>query len=225
MILSNGGHILHPDSNGKFVSQLNTENVKEAIQKVYDWYHVDKVASAFSSGQWTDMGNAFAQKKLAFIFGGHSDSGTAYSNLTADDYGVAYLPMGPRMNNYIAYITYEYSYVIPATYQNMTTELLLLADELHDWPVEDYTRDDEFRDEWSRYFHSAEQYNMWYNHHFSDKVQRVWDGSSIVGSGVGFSDIISGDKTPAVWVDTYHQAANKNASDVSGKYTYTGKLK
>lgn len=225
MILSNGGHILHPNSKGKFVSQLNTENVKEAVQQVYDWYHVDKVASSFSGGQWTDMGKAFAEKKLAFIFCGHAETGTAYSNLTADDYGVAYLPKGPRMKKHVAYMTWEYSYVVPATYQDMTTELLLLADELHDWPVEGYTRDDEFRDEWTRYFHSAEQYNMWYNHHYSNKIQRVWDGSTIVPSGVGFTEIISGTKTAAAWVDTYHKACNSNAKAATKKYTYTGPLK
>ena len=225
MILSNGGHIIHPNSKGKFVSQLNTENVKEAVQQVYDWYHVDKIASSFSGGQWTDMGKNFAQKKVAFIFGGHSEGGTAYSSLTADDYGVAYLPMGPRMKKYVAYMTWEYSYVIPATYQKRTTELLLLADELHDWPVEGYTREDEFRDEWSRYFHSNEQYNMWYNHHYSDKIQRVWDGSSIVTSGASYEDIVNGTKTPAVWVDTYSKAVNQNAAAITKKYTYTGPLK
>lgn len=225
MILSNGGHIIHPNSKGKFVSHLNTENVKEAVQQVYDWYHVDKIASAFSGGQWKDMGNAFGQKKIAFIFGGHAEEGAAYSALTADDFGVAYLPMGPRMKKYVAYMTWEYSYVVPATYQDMTTELLLLADELHDWPVKGYTRDDEFRDEWSRYFHSAEQYNMWYNHHYSNKVERVWDGSTMVPSAAGFDDIVSGTKTAAAWVDTYHKACNKKAQEYSKKYTYTGFLK
>ena len=225
MILSNGGHIIHPDKNGKFVSQLNTENVKEAVQQVYDWYHVDKVASAFSGGQWTSMGDAFAQKKIAFIFGGHAVGGTAYSNLTADDYGVAYLPMGPRMKKYVAHMTWEYSYVVPSTYQNRTKELLLLADELHEWPLEGYTRDDEFRDEWTRYFHSNEQYQMWWNQHFSNKVERVWDGSCIVTSGINFSDIVSGAMTPAVWVDTYSKAVNENAAAITNKYKYTGPLK
>ena len=225
MILSNGGHIIHPDKNGKFVSQLNTENVKEAIQQVYEWYHVDKVANAFSGGQWTSMGNSFGQKKIVFMFGGHSETSSAYSSLTADDYGIAYLPMGPRMKNYVSYMTWEYSYVVPSTYQDKTTDLLLLSHVLHDWPVEGYTRDDEFRDEWSRYFHSNEQYQMWWNHHYSDKVQRVWDGSSIVSSGASFGDIISGSKTPAVWVDTYSKAVNENAKVISNKYKYTGPLK
>jgi len=225
MILANDGHILHPNSKGKFTSYLNTENVKEAIEQVYNWYHVDKVASAFEGGQWTDMGKAFGNKKVAMIFGGHADEGMAYSTLTADEFGVAYIPMGPRMKKYIAYMTWEYSYVVPATYQDRTTELLLLAHVLHDWPVEGYTRDDEFRDEWTRYFHSKEQYNIWYNHHFGKDIVRKWDGSQIVGCGVSYADILSGTKTPAVWVDANHNACKKAAQDASKKYTYTGFLK
>lgn len=226
MILSNGGHIVHPDSNGKFTSQLNTENTKEAIQQVYDWYHVDKVANAFAGSKWTQMGESFANKKVAMIFGGHSEVSTAYSSLTGEDYGIAYLPMGPRMNKYVSYMTYEYSYVIPAAYQSMTTDLLLLADELHDWPVEGYTRDDEFRDEWTRYFHNSAQYTMWYNHHFSNKVQRVWDGSNIVTTAIDFDNIASsGSQTPAVWVDSNHKAVSTNVASITSKYSYTGKLK
>ena len=47
----------------------------------------------------------------------------------------------------------------------------------------------------------------------------------MVPSGVGFSEIIGGSMTPAVWVDTYHKAANQKAKDATKKYTYTGKLK
>ena len=227
LVLSNGGHIIHPDSKGKFQSYLNSENTKEALQQAYDWLNVDKVANTFSGGQWQDMGRNFADKKVAMIFGGHHETGAAYSGLTGDDYGVAYLPMGPKMKKYVSYMTYEYCYVVPASYQDMTPELLILADELHDWPVEGYTRDDEFRDEWTRYFHTAEQYNMWYNMHFSDKVERMWDGSSVVGfeGGTDMSEMTSGRVTPAVWVDTNHQAYTKAAADVANKYTYTGKLK
>jgi len=225
MILSNGGHVVHPDSKGKFTSQLNTENVKEAVQQVYDWYHVDKVADAFEGGQWKDLGRNFAQKKIAMMFGGHAEENEAYYNMTADDFGVAYIPMGPRMKKYVAFMTWGYSYVVPATYQDMTTELLLLADELHDWPVEGYTRDDEFRDEWTRYFHSNEQYQIWYNHHFSKDIVRMWDGSTVVGSGAEFSYIIDGSKTPSVWVDTCHNATKKQVADLTSKYVYTGPLK
>ncbi len=225
MIVSNGGHVVYPNSKGKFTSTLNTENVKEALQQVYDWYHVDKVASAFSGGQWTSMGTAFTEKKVAFVFGGHNEASTPSSKMQADDYGIAYLPMGPRAKKYTALMTYEYCYVVPAAYQNMTTELLLLADELHQWPVEGYTRDDEFRDEWTRYFLASDQYTMWRNMHFSDAVQRTWEPAAIINSGADFSSIISGEQTPAVWVDSNHSTVSQRAADISSKYTYTGNLK
>ncbi len=225
MIISNGGHLVFPNSKGKFVSTMNTENVKEALKQVYDWYHVDKVASSFSSGQWTSMGKAFTEKKIAFVFGGHNEASTPSSTMQADDYGIAYLPMGPRAKKYHAYMTYEYCYVVPAAYKNMTTELLLLADELHQWPAGVDTRDNEFRDEWTRYFLSNDQYQMWYNMHYSKKINRTWEASAIIGGSADFGKLISGAQTAAVWVDTNHKAVNKRIADISKKYTYTGPLK
>jgi len=229
LILSNGGHMLYPDKNGKFQSTLNTENVKEAVQLAYDWFNVDKCATIMTNGQWTDGNKAFAAKKYVMFFSGHAGVTAAYSTLTGEDYGVAYLPMGPRMKKYVAYLVREYSYVVPAAYQDMTTELLLLADELHQWPVAGYTRDDEFRDEWTRYFHTSEQYKMWWNHHYSDDVVRVWDGVDLVqfnsGTVLSYEAILKGSKTAAVWVDNNHNAYSVLVKDNAKKITYTGTLK
>jgi len=229
LILTNGGHMVYPDSKGKFKSTLNTANAKEAVQLAYDWFNVDKCATIMTNGQWTDGNKAFAAKKYIMFFSGHAGVTEAYSTLTGEDYGVAYLPMGPRMKKYVAYMVREYSYVVPAAYQDMTTELLLLADELHQWPVAGYTRDDEFRDEWTRYFHTGEQYKMWWNMHYSKDVVRAWDGVDLLqfksGSIVSYEDILRGTKTADVWVDTNHNAYNKLTADSAKNITYTGTLK
>lgn len=228
LILSNGGHLVYPDAKGKFTSELKSQNVLEALELAYDWYNVDKIATPFSGGQWTDGEKAFASKKCALFFTSHSGVSTAYANLTGEDYGVAYLPMGPRMKKYVSYMVREYAYCVPAAYQDMTTELLLLADELHQWPVEGYTRDDEFRDEWTRYFHTSEQYTMWRNLHYSNDVVRVWDGSDIVsfdGYGTSLDAIVKGTKTPASWVDTNTKAYATAAKEVGKKITFTGTIK
>lgn len=226
MVLSNGGHLIHPDESGKYISHFNSQNTTEALQQVYKWFNVDKIATNFSGGQWGMGDSYFAQNKVAIYFCGHQGAVAAYSNLTADDYGVAYLPLGPRMNNYVAYMTHEYRYVIPACYQNMTTELLLLADELHYWPVEGYTRENAFRDEWAGYFRSKEQYDMWYNHHFSKDVTRVWEGSDMVGIGsADLGELINGKKTATVWADANHKAFDTSVDALAEKYKYTGFLK
>ncbi len=225
MIASNGGKVVSTNSKGKFVSTMNKENVKEALKQVYDWYNTDKIASAFSGGQWTSMSSAFTQKKLAFMFGGHAEASAPSSTMGKDEYGIAYLPKGPRASKYTALMTYEYCYVIPAAYKSMATELLLLADELHQWPAGVDTRDNEFRDEWSRYFLANDQYQMWRNMHFSSKVNRTWEPATVIGAGVDFSKLISGTQTVGTWVDTNHKAVNQRTADITKKYTYTGKLK
>ncbi len=229
LVMSNGGKFIYPDSTGKFVSKVNSQNTIEALQKAYEWYNVDGIANSFSGGQWTDGNKAFAEKKVALYFSGHAGATSAYSSLSGDDYGVAYLPMGPRMKKYVAYMVREYAYVIPAAYQDMTTELLLIADEMHQWPVKDYTRDDEFRDEWTRYFHTSEQYRMWWNHHFSDEVERVWEGMDLMPlsgeSTLDLGTIIKGTKTAAAWADANHSAYNTLISTTGKNVRYTGKLK
>lgn len=226
MVLSNGGHIVYPDSKGKFVSCVNNANTVEAITQVYDWYHVDKVANAFNGGQWTSDIKSFVSGKVAMIFADHADVSTAYNNLTGNDYGVAYLPKGPKMKKYVSYMTSEYSYVIPACYQKNTIQLLSLVDQLHDWPVEGYTRDDQFRDEWTRYFYNSKQYNMWYNMHYSDDVVRMWDASDRVDFGNGpFRNIISGTMTPATWANSTDKVFDVYATQAAEKYKYTGSLK
>lgn len=221
IILSNGGHIAYPDSSGKFVSTLKDNAVIEAAQQCYDWYNKDKIASSFDGGQWGDMANAFADKKVTFMFSGHAATGTLYSKLTADDYGVAYIPKGPRAKKYISYMVNEYCWVVPKTYENRMTEFLLLEDELQNG--DGGTRAEWFRLEWIRYFHSNDQYQMWRNYHYGDQVDQVWDGESFVG-GAAAAKLITGEQTGAVWVDTNHNALSASLQDKASKYTFTGKL-
>jgi len=215
MVLSNDGQLVFPDRSGILTSQLGTENVKEAIQQVYDWYHVDKVASAFKNTTQS-MSQAFADGKIAMIIGGHEVENDAHRSDI--DFGVAYLPMGPKADGYSAYMEDEYGYVIPSAYKDMASELLLLVDELHYWPVKGYIRDDQFRDEWTRYFKNAKQYKMWYNHHFSPDVERKWDATKVVNTGLNFNAIIIGSQTPAVW--TANEDARVTANLKGLDYVY-----
>ncbi len=230
LILSNGGNIIYPNGNGKFVSTLETENVQEALQLAYDWYYVDKIANPFNGGKWTQGATAFTESKMAMYFTGHTGITTAYDALSGDDYGVAYLPMGPKMDKYVSYMVCDYSYVIPVAYQNMTTDLLLLVDELHQLSAEGNTRNDEFKNEWRGYFHTSQQYKTWYNMHFSDDVERRWEGLDLVQTTfdsadvLGLDAIINGTKTPTAWINTNLDAYNVIATDKAKSITYTGKL-
>lgn len=225
LVLSNGGHISYPDSNGKFVSTLDSENTKEALQQVYNWFNVDKIAKTFTEGEWSAGNTAFANGQIAIYFADNSAITAAYRNLKAEDYGVAYIPMGPKATKYVNYVTSGYNYVVPASYQKITTELLLLCDELH-YRKEGYTPENEYTDLWSGSFHSNEQYNMWSNIYFNSEADTVWEGSDLLSlSGdvnSGFESIINGSMIPAVWVETNHAAYMTVADTLAETYKFTG---
>lgn len=228
MVLSNGGHLSHPDSDGKFVSCLNSENTKEALGQVYNWYNVDRVATAFTGGVWSSGNSAFANGKVAVYFADQTAVKSAFTNLKAEDYGVAYLPLGPKATKYVSYMTVGCSYVVPAQYQKITTELLLLVDELHS-RSEGYTLENQFKDEWRSSFHTDEQYNIWYSMHFDSNMEAVWEGSDFVDlagtTGVGLESIMNGSMIASVWADTNHAIYTTNADILAEKYKYTGSLK
>lgn len=231
LILSNGGNIVYPDDTGKFVSKLDSQNVQEALQLAYNWYNVDKIANSFSGGQWIRGDLAFAQNKVAMYVTGHTGIDTAYNSLSGDDYGVAYLPMGPKMDKYVSYMVGDYSYVIPASYQNMTTQLLLLVDELQQGSMKNSTSEELFCDEWANRFHTKEQLKIWCNMHFSNNIVHCWDGLDLIsttfkGSGaISLNAIIKGSKSPNAWISANHNTYNLITQNNSKTITYTGKLK
>lgn len=230
MAVSNNSHVLYPNSSGKFELQLSSAGTKEALQQLYDWANVDKVAE-YNWGQksWTALDEDFASKKVAMLFAGHNGISVAYNKLT-DEYGVAYLPKGPRASGYVSYLMDEYSYVIPAAYSDMAADLLVLLSKLHRLP-KGYTVDDEFRDEWIRYFKDADAYKMFKTLH-DGSVKQVWDGTNKMAPNAGattyasaFGRLFQGELTPGAFIDTYQSAFKASVNDSAKKVTYTGPLK
>lgn len=229
LILSNGGRLVAPESSGKFVSQLSSSATKEALQQAYDWFNLDRVANAFSSGAWSSGNSAFVNGKIAFYFTDMDGVLHAYNNLKAGDYGIAFLPKGPKMDKYVSYMKANYTYVIPSVYQDITTELLLLVDDLHNWSSNGLTKQQQFRDSFSCYFRSEAQFKIWDDMYFSNKVESLWEGSDFVdlssSDSLGIESIISGAVNPSVWIETNHTIYNRNAEEILKRYKYTGGLK
>ena len=178
---------------------------------------------------FNEMDEDFASKKVAMLFAGHSGISAAYNKLT-DEYGVAYLPKGPRASGYVSYLMDEYSYVIPAAYSDMAADLLVLLSKLHRLP-KGYTVDDEFRDEWIRYFKDADAYKMFKTLH-DGSVKQVWDGTNKMAPNAGattyasaFGRLFQGELTPGAFIDTYQSAFKASVNDSAKKVTYTGPLK
>lgn len=227
---SNNSHVIYPDSNGKLQMYLGNSKTDAALQQLYNWANVDKVAT-YNWGQsnWRQIGTDFANKKIAMIFADHDAENQAYSSLK-DDWGVAYLPMGPSATEYVSYLQDEYSYVIPASYKDMASDLLVLLTKLHRLPS-GYTVDDEFRDEWIRYFKDKEAYNMWKSLH-DGTVKQVWDGTNKITpslGGVSYSSavgqVFDGKLTVGAFNDTYKSGFQTNLNDNTKNIKFTGKIK
>ena len=112
----------------------------------------------------------------------------------------------------------------------MTSELLLLLDELYQYP-KGYTYDDQFRDEWIRYFKSKEAYNMFKTLH-DGSVKQVWDASFKVDMGnsktsymAALGNLFEGNVTVGAFVDTYQKTFQTNLNDNMKNIKYTGSLK
>ena len=228
LVLSNVGKLVYTDENGKFVSGLKKENTVEALQQAYNWYNVDRVATTFSGGAWSSGNTAFSSGKVALYFADSSAFSHAYSNLKAEDYGIAYLPLGPKAQNYVSYVDDCNSYVVPSVYQNITTELLLLVDELYKYS-ETYTSQDHFKNEWFASFHTNTQYNMWYNMYYSTDVKRVWEGLDKVNLGGSTANsiesLIGGTFSVTAWVEANDAIYSANSEIFAEVYKYTGNLK
>ena len=74
LAVSNNSHVAFPDSNGNFTVQFSSEGTRAALQQIYNWIHVDKVAeNNWGKKNWTQLGTDFSNKKIAMLFGGHAD--------------------------------------------------------------------------------------------------------------------------------------------------------
>ena len=112
----------------------------------------------------------------------------------------------------------------------MAADLLVLLSKLHRLP-KGYTVDDEFRDEWIRYFKDADAYKMFKTLH-DGSVKQVWDGTNKMAPNAGattyasaFGRLFQGELTPGAFIDTYQSAFKASVNDSAKKVTYTGPLK
>lgn len=230
LAVSNNSNIVGIGSNGSFQLKLSDTKTKKALDQLYNWVNVDKVAD-YNWGQkaWNQNDIDFANKKYAMLLSGHVGIQGAYSNLT-DEWSLAYLPMGPDADDYVSYIQDEYSYVIPSSYADMAPDLLVLLTKMHRLP-KGYTLDDEFRDEWIRFCKDNETYQILKTLH-DGSVKQVWDATlkftPSAGSTsytVAFAKLFEGKLNSGAFIDTYSTAFQKSVDDMTKKVKYTGNMK
>lgn len=227
LILSNGGHFMHPNSEGVFTYYLNTDNTKQALKQVYDWCNTDRVATFYTDGVWSAGNTAFVMGNVAMYFADESAIIAVADKISQEDLGVAYLPMGPAKTQYVSYVSNSYCYVVPSYYSKITTELLLLMDDLFSGATSD-TQTAYLESVWKTRFATEKDYDVYKKLHFDTTVERLWEGSDYIDwkgtNSLGFESLVNGSVVPDVFVENNYELYNAKAEEISKEIKYTGTL-
>lgn len=158
MALANNASMVTIDKNGKMVNNINSKEFRETLEQVAKWCTVDKVAAVnYGQVDWRAFDEDFFVGKFAMLFG-QFNTLQSVSGKMKDDYGIAYLPMGPSAKEYVSYAYDDYGYVVPINYQSNTLEYLMLLDDL----CKPMSKDD-FRGEWISCFADSKSYKYFKN--------------------------------------------------------------
>ncbi|MEG0366814.1 MAG: extracellular solute-binding protein [Coprobacillus sp.] len=134
------------NSNGGGISNFNAETgepeltltkpeSQKAFELMYQWTSKEKIARVNNGSQsWDTVMTEFIAGNIAILESTPKVLQFAQEKVMKDDYGVAYLPMGPDVKEYTGNIVLAETYFIPVTYQDMTTQLILFMDETFTLP-------------------------------------------------------------------------------------------
>ncbi len=139
---SNGSGIANFDDDGNPTLTLNDSAALTAFQTMYDWAVTKRIAN-INDGSATinEYMNEFCTGNTAITVAGNKLLQIAEESGFEDEIGVVYCPIGPEMDDYVVSTACGQMYFIPKTYESMTTELLLLCDEIFA-PYDDATQED-----------------------------------------------------------------------------------
>lgn len=128
---ANGGSLVTFDNEGVPHQNLSDPRTVEALEKMYDWAFVKKIADINDgTRQWDAAMKEFAKGNVAICLGTNKMLQIAQETPMEDEFGVIYAPLGPGKTDYTVSETRGDMYFIPTTYESMADKLLLLMDDL-----------------------------------------------------------------------------------------------
>ena len=226
MVASNGSHLVSIGKDGTLGSNLKDKKVREALDQIYNWIHVDKVATVPESGaSWDYMLKELMKGNVAFALHDSYCFSVLKEGMNGDDYGIAYLPMGPSADQYYACKETNWPYVIPVTYADQADELLFIVDALYQFHP-GYDKDRQFNDLYVRSFTNSVTYNR------VKKMYRNLKPAAIVEVGLGSDkdystatrSLFEGKTTVGAFIDTYHTKFDTYMKDTYKNLKFTGKI-
>ena len=223
MVASNGGQLVSIGSDGTLSSNLKNSKVREALDQLYSWINVDKVAT---TGSWDDMLTELTKGNIAFTFNEDYCYDVLKSRMNANEYGIAYLPMGPSAKEHYALMEASWPYVIPKAYEDQAADLLFVVNELYKLHS-GYSKDDQFRDLYVRKFSEQKSYNRVKNMHRTLTCAPIIEIE--LGDNASFRTAITqlyeNRISVGQLIDSYHSEFDMHMKDNWKNVKFTGKLK
>lgn len=226
MVASNGGQLVSIAKDGTLSSNLNNKKVREALDQIYNWLHIDKVATVPESGaSWDYMLKELVKGNIAFTFNEDACYDVLKESMSGDDYGIAYLPMGPSAEEYYVCMETSWPYVMPKAYADQADDLLFVVDALYQLN-DGYDKDAQFRDLYVRKFSNNTTYNRVKSMHRTVKCAPIIEiqlGSTTEWYSA-IKQLYQGKTTVAAFVDSYHSSFDIYMKDTWKDFKFTGDI-
>ena len=225
MAMNNGCAVAGFNAEGKPTVNMKDPRVLEALEQLYQWGFVDKVATSWKSGSWDSLIVEFRDGKIALMSSTAATPGVLYT--MSDDWGFVPPPLGPSGKQHVASVDMGESFFIPKTYTDMADKLLLLMDE-YVKPEKGQSKDDAFRSSWVTRFRDKTSYNLFKSMYYDLPIvydvtadwNLTWGGSTAFAARV--DQIFNGTTTPGTMVETYADVAQTEVNDLFAGLEWTG---
>ena len=227
MVASNGSKLVSVASEGTIGSNLKDKRVVEALTQMYNWINVDKVATLKPRNAAYDYQlNELMKNNIAFTFNEAYCFDLLNEGMNGNDYGIAYLPMGPSVNQYYVCMESSWPFVMPRTYADQGADLLFIVDALYQFPAGYSSKDQVFEDLYIRRFSNANTYNR------VKKMHREIKSAPIIEIELGESynwlngmyNLFENKTTVASYVQSYHEYYDRYMRTNWNDIKFTGKL-
>lgn len=234
LIDSDGGTLSRLGDDGVPQLLLSDPIVMKALEQMYDWTVVKKIAYVNNGSQsWDFMYREFTKGNIAMLAADNNFLTIARDAGMVDDFGVLLPPKGPDVDDYVLKEQGGELNFIPKSYESMADTLLLIIDEIYA-PLADDSFEDVVaervatltRDEQSlnNYVRATLEPNMFAKDDkdvdFSDMLDIWWTTPSI---NEMMNEILNGQTTPGEAVSAYSNRFQTSIRDSWGDMQYTGK--
>ncbi len=174
---------------------------------------------------WDYMLKELIKGNIAFTFNEDACYDELKSGMNGDDYGIAYLPMGPSANQYYACMETSWPYVVPKTYADQADDLLFVVDALYQLQP-GYTKDTQLRDLYIRKFSSNTTYNRVKSMHRTIKCAPIIEIqlASTTAWNNAMTQLFQGKTTVGALIDARQKEFDTYMKDTWKNLKFTGKI-